>query len=78
MRNIARLVGNGAVDPTFDVGSGANVNSLVGVLRQASTGMVYAGGDFESINSVPRAAVVRLNPSGAVDSGFDAGLEGGK
>ena len=78
MRNIARLAGNGAVDSTFDVGSGASANSIVGVIRAVAAGSVFAGGDFESVNSVARPAVVRLNPNGSVDTSFDAGLAGGK
>lgn len=77
-RNIAKLTGSGLVDSAFDVGKGATQNSLVGVIRQDTAGKVLAGGDFSDINSVQRAAVVRLNPNGSVDSGFDAGLAGGK
>lgn len=78
MRNIARLLGNGSVDSSFDVGSGASPNSLVGVIRQDAGGKVLAGGDFADVNSVVRPAIVRLNPNGSVDSGFDAALSGGK
>lgn len=78
MRNIAKLKGEGSVDPSFDVGKGTTENSLVGVIRQEAAGKVLAGGDFESVNNVPRPAVVRLNPNGSVDTGFDAGLAGGK
>jgi hypothetical protein len=48
------------------------------VIRQEAAGKVLAGGDFESVNNVPRPAVVRLNANGSVDTGFDAGLAGGK
>ncbi len=77
MRNIARLAGNGSVDASFDVGAGATANSLVGVIR-ANTDGVLAGGDFDDVNLVVRPAVVRLRSSGSVDTSFDAGLAGGK
>ena len=77
-RNIARLTGQGGVDTAFDVGSGTSENSLVGVIRQMSSGGVFAGGDFDAVNNVTRPAVVRLAPNGSVDAGFNAGLEGGK
>ena len=77
-RNIARLTGEGSVDESFDVGSGTTQNSLVGVIRQMSTGPVFAGGDFDAVNNIARPAVVRLAPSGSVDPAFNAGLEGGK
>lgn len=78
MRNIARLKGDGSVDSGFDVGNGATPNSLVGVIRQDVGGKVLAGGDFADVNNVSRPAVVRLNPNGSVDAGFDAALSGGK
>jgi prepilin-type N-terminal cleavage/methylation domain-containing protein len=78
MRNIAKLKGGGTVDSSFDVGQGTSENSLVGVIRQEPAGKVMAGGDFESVNNVARPAVVRLNPNGSVDTGFNAGLAGGK
>ena len=77
-RNIARLTGEGSVDASFDVGSGTTQNSLVGVIRQMSTGPVFAGGDFDAVNNIARPAVVRLAPNGSVDQAFNAGLEGGK
>lgn len=73
MRNIAKLNNSGQVDVRFDTGTGASKDSLVGVVRQ-STGGVVAGGDFESMNGTPRPAAVRLLPGGGVDASFNAGL----
>jgi hypothetical protein len=73
MRNIAKLGNSGAVDPRFNTGSGASVDSIVGVVRQG-TGGVMAGGDFTTMNGIPRAGVVLLTPSGSVDVSFNAGL----
>ncbi len=77
MRNIARLSGRGTVDTRFNTGSGAAAGSLVGVVRQSGGG-VMAGGDFDSVNGVARPGLVRLQPNGVVDPGFDAGLVGGR
>ena len=73
MRNIARLRGDGTVDPTFDTGTGASVDSLVGIVRVNGPGII-AGGDFRSVNSVIRPAIIRLRGDGSVDPTFDAAL----
>ncbi len=39
----------------------------------------YVGGDFRTVDGVKRRALVKLDlPTGAVDTGFDAALSGGK
>jgi prepilin-type N-terminal cleavage/methylation domain-containing protein len=74
-RNIARILGAGLVDNSFDTGSGTSADSLVGVVRRATSGAgVYAGGDFSAVNAANRAAFVRLNANGSVDTAFDAKL----
>jgi Chitobiase/beta-hexosaminidase C-terminal domain/Domain of unknown function (DUF5122) beta-propeller len=75
LRNIARLSGTGTVDPRFNTGSGASANSIVGVIRQSGPG-VLAGGDFDSVNGVNQAGLVRLLRNGAVDPAFNANLSG--
>jgi len=77
MRNIGKLTGTGRINPNFNVGSGASEGSLVGIIRQTASGSVLAAGDFESVNNVLRAAVVRLTADGTVDSTFNADIEGG-
>ncbi|HEX2750223.1 MAG TPA: hypothetical protein VHM91_19605, partial [Verrucomicrobiales bacterium] len=73
MRNIAKLNNSGSVDSRFDTGTGASSDSLVGVVRQG-TGGVMAGGDFISMNGIPRAGAVLLTTAGAVDPSFNADL----
>lgn len=77
-RNIALLTGLGSVDASYDVGSATTQNSLVGVIRQQPTGPVFAGGDFDAVNDIPRPTVGRLAPNGSVAPAFNAGLAGGK
>ena len=73
MRNIAKLGNSGKLDHRFNTGTGASVDSIVGVVRQG-TGGVLAGGDFISMNGVARSGAVLLTPTGGVDSSFDAAL----
>ena len=73
LRNIARLTNSGQVDTRFNTGTGASDDSLVGIVRQSSAGIV-TGGDFEALNGSPRPGVVRLNANGSVDTSFDADL----
>jgi hypothetical protein len=75
-RNIARLLGDGLVDPAFNVGVGASADSMVGVIRAFGNAGVFVGGDFESVNSVDRVGFIKLNASGGVDTTFDASLSG--
>ena len=37
---------------------------------------IYAGGQFKTVNGIARRAVVKLNPDGSVDTGFDARVGG--
>lgn len=66
---VARLNSNGSLDTTFDPGNGPDdiVWSVVG----QPDGKVIIGGDFTSVNGVPRAHIARLNADGSVDSTFD-------
>lgn len=68
---IARVNANGALDGTFNPGSGPNgqVNALV---RQAD-GKVVIGGQFTSVNGTNRGFIARLNLDGSLDTTFDPG-----
>jgi hypothetical protein len=73
MRNIARLGNSGQVDARFNTGQGASDDSLIGIVRQSSAG-IMAGGDFESMDGSARQGLVRFKDNGTVDAGFDADL----
>ena len=61
LRNcIARLNGDGALDPTFDPGQGATDGSLWRVALETS-GKVLIGGVFKDFNGVPCGRIARLN-----------------
>jgi uncharacterized delta-60 repeat protein len=68
---VARLLSNGAVDPSFDPGSGAN--SFVSHLSVQPDGRVLAGGDFKFFGGAARRFVARLEANGALDTSFDPG-----
>jgi uncharacterized delta-60 repeat protein len=64
----ARLLSNGAVDATFDPGSGAN--NTVYTLKILPNDNLLIGGNFTVVNGVPRNRVARII---AGDSGFSFG-----
>ena len=66
--SIARLTSSGALDTSFDPGTGANdvINSVV---LQAD-GNILIGGQFTSFNTTRRVGMARLFPSGWLDTYF--------
>ena len=70
-RRIARLKGDGSLDPTFNAGSGPD--DILHVLWLEEDGKAVVAGRFENFNGVKRHYLVRLNPDGSVDAAFDAG-----
>jgi uncharacterized delta-60 repeat protein len=68
---LARLDADGAVDKSFNTGSGAD-GSVFAVALQAD-GRILVGGDFNRINQVERNRIARLNPDGSVDLTFNPG-----
>lgn len=67
---IARLNDDGTLDPTFNVGGGAN-----GVIRSVAidNNLILIGGEFTQYEGVTRNHVARLNPDGSLDKNFDPG-----
>ncbi len=56
---IARLLGNGSIDTSFNVGTGTNGN-LTNIKQQAD-GKIVATGSFSMYNGISASRVVRLN-----------------
>lgn len=71
-RGIARVSDDGRADLSFDPGSG--VNGTVMVIELQRDGKILIGGEFTSVDGVPRINVARLHPDGSLDRSFDAGL----
>lgn len=68
---IARLLTTGALDTSFNPGTGANDH--VYSLAVQTDGKVLIGGRFQTVNSTARNRIARLLASGAVDTTFDPG-----
>ncbi len=71
---IAQLNDDGTVDTTFNPGLGAN--GTVYAIKVYSTNdinsrKILIGGDFTTVNGVPRNHIARLNPDGSLDTSFD-------
>jgi uncharacterized repeat protein (TIGR01451 family)/uncharacterized delta-60 repeat protein len=72
---IVRLLNTGAVDNSFDPGSGVNgTNGAIHCIAVQTDGKVIIGGDFTSFNNVPSPRIARLNLDGSVDTTFNPGL----
>jgi hypothetical protein len=68
---ITRLNVDGSLDPTFNVGLGAN--ATVYALGLQSSGQAIVAGDFTSVNGTNRNRFARLHVDGSLDLSFDPG-----
>jgi uncharacterized delta-60 repeat protein len=68
-KGIARLNPSGTVDAGFNPGAG--VDRTVETIAVQKDGKILIGGDFTSVDGVPRDHLARLNPDGSLDSAFD-------
>lgn len=72
---IVRLMADGSVDTSFNVGGagfGGSLPVAYTIMRQAD-GKLLIGGSFTTYNGVARKNIVRLMPDGALDASFDPG-----
>jgi uncharacterized delta-60 repeat protein len=69
--SIARLMSTGALDGTFDAGTGADNN--ITLLAVQPDGRILIGGGFSTVNGAPRSGIARLTTTGTVDTSFDPG-----
>lgn len=73
---LARLLASGAIDTTFNAGTGPQVLQRTGVqpridcLRVRSDGKLILTGYFDTFNGCPAGGIVRLNADGSVDTTF--------
>ncbi|MCX6903470.1 MAG: hypothetical protein NTW03_08335, partial [Verrucomicrobia bacterium] len=70
-KNLARLLDNGTIDTTFDVGSGCN-DQLRAIALQ-DDGRLLIGGFFTTFNGVNCNRIARLNVDGTLDTSFNSG-----
>ena len=71
---IARLLANGALDTSFDPGTGAD--DVVRSISVQSDGKIVIGGWFSQINGAARYRCARLNANGTLDAAFKADVDG--
>ncbi len=69
--NLARIDGTGALDVTFQIGSGPN--SAVSCIALQPDGKIIIGGGWSEYDDVSREGIARLNTDGSLDTGFDPG-----
>lgn len=62
----------GALDLTFDTGSGAS--SMVSTIALQPDGKILIGGWFSSFNGVPAKRIARLYPDGTFDDSFNTSI----
>ncbi len=70
--NIAVLNTNGSLYTGFNPNLGAN-GAVYAVAVQEYDGRILIGGDFTTVNNIPRPRLARLLPNGALDLTFDPG-----
>jgi uncharacterized delta-60 repeat protein len=68
---LLRLNGDGTLDETFNIGTGAS--AVVWTIVVQPDGKILAAGTFDQFNDRKTGYVVRLNPDGSFDSGFQIG-----
>ncbi len=68
---IARLLGTGLLDETFNIGPGAN--GSIRALALQNNGRLVVGGLFTTINSTNRNHIARLGTDGSLDAFFNPG-----
>lgn len=73
--NIVQLLADGAVDASFQAGSGAHMgyHNFVQTIRLAPDGKAYIVGDFTQYNGVFRSRMARIHADGSVDTTWDPG-----
>ena len=62
---------NGTIHFPFDAGEGPNGD--VWAVAVQRDGKILVGGEFDSVDSVPRNGIARLMPDGSLDMAFDPG-----
>jgi uncharacterized delta-60 repeat protein len=73
--HIARLTSSGALDTSFNPGSGAD--NPVFALALQPDGRILLGGDFATFNGISRKGITRIHPNGVNDATFQPGTGAG-
>jgi uncharacterized delta-60 repeat protein len=68
---IIRLSSTGAIDPTFNIGTGFNSNPKT--IEIGTNGQILLGGVFTTYNGITANQIIRLNVDGSIDATFSSG-----
>jgi uncharacterized delta-60 repeat protein len=79
---VARLQPDGAVDTSFDIGAGFfdlsdPVYPYVRTIALDYDGNILVGGEFDLFNNTPVGPIVRLAPTGSLDTSFQSNVLAG-
>lgn len=69
---LRRVLSNGAIDATFVT---VNTSGRIDDAVVQPTGKVVIVGDFDTVDSVVRPGVARINADGTLDTGFNPGIQ---
>jgi uncharacterized delta-60 repeat protein len=72
--HIARLNADGSVDTNFAAATGAGANGAIRAITLDNNGNILIGGDFTTFNNMSVSNIARLQPTGALDTNFNAGV----
>lgn len=64
---------DGDIDPTFTIGNSLVKNGVINATATQTDGKILAAGNFFSHDNVPTVRIIRLNPDGSTDTGFNTG-----
>lgn len=70
-RGIARLLSDGSIDTSFNVGTG--INTSISSIAVQADGKILIGGLFTTYNGIAANRLARLHPDGRLDSSFVIG-----
>jgi uncharacterized delta-60 repeat protein len=68
---ITRINQNGTRDTTFSIGNGLSTTAYA--ISPQSDNSIIAGGAFDGYNFISTPSIVKISPSGALDSSFNIG-----
>lgn len=73
---LARITPNGTVDQTLNptMTNGASSTAVIGLAIQPDQ-KIIVGGFFTTVNGVSKSRIARLNPSGSLDTSFNASAD---
>ncbi|MFC6245231.1 T9SS sorting signal type C domain-containing protein [Flavobacterium psychroterrae] len=71
VNRIARILPNGALDTSFNTGSGAALN--ITDVAISSDNKILISGNFISFNGATTSKIARLLPDGSIDTSFNSG-----